>query len=615
MKIKEILKNYAIEDKTVDVNGKKYPYFFTEYHHQNSLFAQYFIVDLVNCPEYVGCEEEWKDIEKFEQFECILLEDAFFSSAGDTRFNLYLILFVKSESSLLFNSAVRGDFKYARKVILKEEELEDFFVNTFPLQREKEIVHRGEKKGNREIIEELHKLGENAVEIAHQEISTNFRITSTNLNRKNLKINNKIFEILMLCGRFERLFLEENKREPQGKIQKNIEDYRIQKIRKVQIENFRCFDKPCQISFGKVNLLFGENGVGKTTLLEAIELGITGINRKNENKKFENAKIEVECLNEKGGLFTFYSTYNYENLAERWYGVTADTKEEFNRMFNQYNYFDTGFASAFAIEGQKKENLLQLQRFLGIEKIEEIVDNLKMLYKKVGKLSEENVGKIEKELKREKKSLIDLKKPSNVHNKYILERRLMNSQNSKSKCETGQSKLEEEVEVISLEEILNAHIKKIECIFKLLIASNEYAELKVIEGEIVAIRNGSNESISMAKMSTGQKVCLALAFMFALFLSNEKSPNVILLDEPAANLDDLHMLNLLDVLRRLALSDTQIFFTTANPSVAQLFRRKFSFLEDEFRYFNINESEQDFKVRCEIYSPYREEAVKVEKIF
>lgn len=44
-------------------------------------------------------------------------------------------------------------------------------------------------------------------------------------------------------------------------------------------------------------------------------------------------------------------------------------------------------------------------------------------------------------------------------------------------------------------------------------------------------------------------------------------------------------------------------------------RRKFSFLEDEFRYFNINESEQDFKVRCEIYSPYREEAVKVEKIF
>lgn len=615
MNIKEILKNYAIEDKMVDVNGKKYPYFFMEYYHQNSLFAKYFIVDLVNCPEYAGCEEEWKDIVKFEEFECILLEDSFFSSAGDTRFNLYLILSVKTESSLLYSSAIRGDFKYARKVILKEEELEDFFVNTFPLQREKEIIRCGEKKGNREITDELCKLGKDVLEVVNQEISTNIRITSTNLNNRNLKINNKILDLLMLCSRFERLFLEQNKKEPQGKIQKNTEDYRIQEIRKVRIENYRCFDKPCQISFGKVNLLFGENGVGKTTLLEAIELGITGINRKNENKKLENAKIVVECLNEKNNLFTLCSAYSYENLAERWYGVTAETKEEFNRMFNQYNYFDTGFASAFAIEGQKKENLLQLQRFLGIEKIEELVDNLKKIYEKVGKLSEENVTKIEKELKKEKKSLIEFKKPSNVLNKNILEKRLMNSQNSIYKCEAGQKKLAEEVEVISLEEILNAHIKKIECIFKLLIASNEYAELKVIEGEIVAIRNGSDESISMAKMSTGQKVCLALAFMFALFLSNAKSPNVILLDEPAANLDDLHMLNLLDVLRRLALSDTQIFFTTANPSVAQLFRRKFSFLEDEFRYFNINESEQDFKVRCEIYSPYSEEAVKTEKIF
>lgn len=275
MKIKEIMRNYELEDKIVDVNGKKYPYFFTEFYHQNSLFAKYFIVDLVNCPEYVDCEEVWNDIDKFEKFERILLEDAFFSSAGDTRFNLYLILSVKSESSLLFNSAIRGDFKYARKVILKEEELEDFFVNTFPLQREKELVQRDEKRGNREIIDELRKLGEEVLEIAHQEISTNFRITSTNSSRKNLKINNKIFEILILCSRFERLFLEENKKEPQGKIQKNTEDYRIQEIKNVLIENYRCFDKLCQIPFGKVNLFFGENGVGKTTLLEAIELGIT----------------------------------------------------------------------------------------------------------------------------------------------------------------------------------------------------------------------------------------------------------------------------------------------------------------------------------------------------
>lgn len=610
MKIKEILRNYEIEDKAVNMNGKKYPYFFMEYYHQSSLFAQYYIIDLGNCPEYANCEEEWMTIEKFEEFERILLEDAFFSSAGDTRFNLYLILSVKSESPLLFNSSIRGDFRYARKVILKEEELEDFFVNTFPLQREKEIVQRGEKKGNREIIDELCKLGEEAVEITQREIRTALWLTCT--GRKGIKINDEISDILSFYSQLTRVLQEKDKKVPQGKEQRDTKDYGIQRIGKVRIENYRCFDKPCHISFGKVNLLFGENGVGKTTLLEAIELGITGINRKNENKKFENAKIEVECLNEQNNAITFYSTSNYENLAERWYGVVAETKKEFNRMFNQYNYFDTGFASAFAIEGQKKENLLQLQRFLGIEKIEGLEYILKILYHRLHVLSLKNIEKLKKETKKENKSRVDFKRIVDRHN---IDKQVENSQIDAKKCEKGLKKLAEEIDIISLEDILNAHIKKIECIFKLLIASNEYAELRVIEGEIVAIRNGSNEDISMAKMSTGQKVCLALAFMFALFLSNEKSPNVILLDEPAANLDDLHMLNLLDVLRRLALSDTQIFFTTANPSVAQLFRRKFSFLEDEFRYFNINESAQDFKVRCEIYSPYSEEAIKIEKVF
>ena len=77
--------------------------------------------------------------------------------------------------------------------------------------------------------------------------------------------------------------------------------------------------------------------------------------------------------------------------------------------------------------------------------------------------------------------------------------------------------------------------------------------------------------------------------MFTLFLSNDKAPNLIMLDEPVANMDDIHMLNLLDLLRRLALSDTQIFFTTANPEVAKLFRRKFSFLGEDFRFFEIKE--------------------------
>lgn len=128
------------------------------------------------------------------------------------------------------------------------------------------------------------------------------------------------------------------------------------------------------------------------------------------------------------------------------------------------------------------------------------------------------------------------------------------------------------------------------------------------------IRSGTNEKVSMSKMSTGQKVCLALAFMFALYLSNENAPKVIMLDEPVANLDDLHMLNLLDLLRRLALADTQIFFTTANPDVAKLFRRKFSFLEEEFAFYRIIDTGKKTKINCESYKMDKEEPVKNKRI-
>lgn len=604
MDIKEVLHNRAIKDRIADIDGKKYPYYFMEYNYREKFFAQYYIIDFVNCEEYSEFEGLWNSIEEFEKFERLFLEDAFYNSRGDTRFNLYFVLIVNPTSHLLSNSSIRRDFKYARKVILMEDQLEEFFIKTFPLRRKNEIGYSPEKRGNREIIDGLHKLIKDALSISQQEIYTRWWCAKS--NRKNIRFDEKTYEIMALCNRANRLIGETDKKEPLGKTQLSASNYIIQKIEEIKINKYRCYNKQCLIPFGKVNLLFGENGVGKTTLLEAIEFGITGVNRKNGNEELKSAEIEVKCLNDRNNTITFNSTNNYEALAELWYGIKAEGKEAFNQMFNQYNYFDTGFASAFAIEGQKKENLLQLQKFLGIEKIEELEYILNILYKELILFSKENAAKLEKANKNKKV----FRKPEYI----FIEKKMMNSQNAVKKCENGINELRDEIEIISLTEILNSHIKKIESIFKLLSASNEYSQLKVVDSEIVAIRSENNAYVSMAMMSTGQKVCLALAFMFALFLSNEKAPNVILLDEPAANLDDLHMLNLLDVLRRLALSDTQIFFTTADPSVAQLFRRKFSFLENEFRYFRINESEQDFKVQCEIYSPYNEEALRIEKI-
>lgn len=89
----------------------------------------------------------------------------------------------------------------------------------------------------------------------------------------------------------------------------------------------------------------------------------------------------------------------------------------------------------------------------------------------------------------------------------------------------------------------------------------------------------------------------------------------ILLDEPVANMDDIHVLNLMDILRDLALNGTQIFFTTANPDVALLFRRKFSFFGAEYKHFTfIRHVDTGTKIFECIYNPNLEEYVEKKEV-
>ena len=50
------------------------------------------------------------------------------------------------------------------------------------------------------------------------------------------------------------------------------------RIKKVNIENFKCFKGKFSIEFTDgVNILVGNNEAGKSTILEAIHLGLSGV--------------------------------------------------------------------------------------------------------------------------------------------------------------------------------------------------------------------------------------------------------------------------------------------------------------------------------------------------
>ncbi|GIP34249.1 AAA family ATPase [Paenibacillus sp. J2TS4] len=154
-----------------------------------------------------------------------------------------------------------------------------------------------------------------------------------------------------------------------------------------------------------------------------------------------------------------------------------------------------------------------------------------------------------------------------------------------------------------------------EAISKLFLAlhtPNEFISLALTEeNDIVAKRKGYESDCAIYQMSTGQRTAVALAIFFVMHLAMETAPKFLLLDEPVANMDELNVLGLLDFLRQLAVTQgTQIFFTTANPQVATLFRRKFSFFKDQFRAFHFQRYlEGPVRIRMQQFEPHKEAEV------
>lgn len=134
---------------------------------------------------------------------------------------------------------------------------------------------------------------------------------------------------------------------------------------------------------------------------------------------------------------------------------------------------------------------------------------------------------------------------------------------------------------------IQQHIDHFSNVFCSLHTPKEFQCLQLVDNKIVGIKNDSQVEIN--QMSTGQKTAVVLAIFISLNSAMNTAPNFILLDEPVANIDDLNILSLLDFLREMVITnEKQLFLTTANYNVKKLFRRKFSFLGDEFIEFEFD---------------------------
>lgn len=601
MEIEKILKDNEFEivgKKNISYKEKKISYIEVVYKFNKKFFAKYIIFNLLSENENRN-EVEEIITDDFHDFQIKLLSDIYFDMPGDTRYNLYLIFLVEEQSRLLSDAQLQQDFYYARKLVLARKEIKNYFTRELFKRHQ---VDNGQWYEN-EKEEELF-LAQEAEEIFRLLLRA-WIIVGGSMEKVNDGNIQKFLDIYNRCQILKRgMLYKKNEKDYKHNESYPRERFRIVKILSAEIKNFRCFKEEVNINFNRVNLIYGENGAGKTSLLEALEWALTGENR-NKEQEAEKSLVVAKCTNQRGRPELFSSQDVKIELAEDWYGRKVNSKEAFNDLFNKYNYFDTKGASSFAIEGLEKINIQQMRNFLGVEFLFNLID----MKTEMIRICSEMIQLLEQQKSRKSKMRVGLRiisiKPRDK------ERLIKEFEKEKIKLEKHEMRNIGEIR----EKSMNAHIAKIEEIFKMLVCTYEYSRLEILNNEVVGIKSADGEAVPMFKMSTGQKVCLALSFMFALSLSSENSPHIIMLDEPVANLDDIHMLNLLDVLRRFSVNDTQIFFTTANPDVAKLFRRKFSFLEDGFGFYRITETQNNMKITRETYNLEKEEPIKVVEIY
>jgi DNA repair protein SbcC/Rad50 len=166
----------------------------------------------------------------------------------------------------------------------------------------------------------------------------------------------------------------------------------------------------------------------------------------------------------------------------------------------------------------------------------------------------------------------------------------------------------------NMHDFMTENASRIEHIFKLIHKPMEFIDLKIEDGEISFIRKSTKEKTKQDEISTGQRISLMFAIMLCLYLSAQNAPQLILLDEPVANMDDMHIMNLIDILRELLLHGTQIFLTTANDQVASILRRKFSFFGRAFKHIRIERNDAGPSIITEINYQSNNEELNIIKI-
>jgi len=147
-------------------------------------------------------------------------------------------------------------------------------------------------------------------------------------------------------------------------------------IKHLTIKGFRPHPEQKSHSLGRVNLIVGSNGVGKTSLLEAIEFGYCGRNRRSSMPP-PLASMILELAGTTEQLSSTTDTARLRARHSNWYAKTELKKVSIQDSFGKFNFLDTDAAVNLSVSGSSDQIGADVTRLLLGAAAENLADRLR----------------------------------------------------------------------------------------------------------------------------------------------------------------------------------------------------------------------------------------------
>lgn len=153
-------------------------------------------------------------------------------------------------------------------------------------------------------------------------------------------------------------------------------------LKHLTITGFRPHPELKDHSLGRVNLIVGSNGVGKTSLLEAIEYGYCGRNRRS-SIVLTQTSVTLDLA---GTAEKLSSTTDATRLRARhsnWYAKTELKKVTIQDSFGKFNFLDTDAAVNLSVSSSSDQIGADVTRLVLGAAAENLADRLRRVFKQL----------------------------------------------------------------------------------------------------------------------------------------------------------------------------------------------------------------------------------------